>query len=115
MKARLKQINSALPGLLSGIVLFGIICQIAGVFFSADKADYSIGLWIGVMTAVLMAFHMAFSLNMAVEMDEKGAQASATRHNIIRYKIIKIRATSIKVPKCMEVFSKGNLDRKNTC
>ena len=32
-----------------------------------------------------------------------------------RYKIIKIRATSIKVPKCMEVFSKGNLDRKNTC
>ena len=27
-----------------------------------------------------------------------------------RYKIIKIHATSIKVPKHMKVFSKGNLD-----
>ena len=85
MKARLKQINSALPGLLLGIVLFGTVCQAVGFFLATDKADYSIGLWIGVLTAVLMAFHMAFSLNMTVEMDEKGAQTSATRHNIIRY------------------------------
>ena len=27
-----------------------------------------------------------------------------------RHKIIKIRATSIRVPKCMKVFSKGDLD-----
>ncbi len=90
MKARIKEINSALPGLLLGIILFGIVCQIAGCIFATDKSDYSIGLWIGVLTAVLMAFHMAFSLNIAVEMDVKGAQTAATRHNIIRYAAVVI-------------------------
>ena len=35
-----------------------------------------------------MAFHMAFSLNSAVDRDVKGAQAAATRQNIIRYLIV---------------------------
>lgn len=97
MVAKLKQINSALPGLLLGIILFGAVCQVAGCFFATDKADYSIGLWIGVLTAALMAFHMAFSLNIAVEMDEKGAQTSATRHNIIRYIAVVIILGSLMV------------------
>lgn len=83
--AKLRKINTALPGLLTGIVLFGILCQIAGFFLVEDKADYSIGLWIGVFTAIFMSFHMAVSLNSAVERDAKGAQAAATRQNIIRY------------------------------
>lgn len=81
----LGQLNTALPGLLLGIVLFGVLCQIVGIFFVADKAGYSIGLWIGVVTACFMAFHMAWSLDRAVEKDVKGAQATVTRHNIIRY------------------------------
>jgi uncharacterized BrkB/YihY/UPF0761 family membrane protein len=55
-----------------------------------DKADYSIGLWVGVVTAIFMALHMAFSLNSIVERDEKGAQAAATRTNIIRYLVVVI-------------------------
>lgn len=87
---RLRGINSALPGLLSGIVLFGVLCQIVGVFLVADKAGYSIGLWIGVFTAIFMALHMALSLNAAVERDVKGAQAAATRQNLIRYAVVVI-------------------------
>jgi len=41
-----------------------------------------------VFTAVFMAFHMAVTLNTAVERDVKGAQASATRQNIFRYFIV---------------------------
>ena len=82
---RIRDINSALPGLLLGIVLFGAVSQIVGIFLVADKVNYSIGLWIGVLTAVFMAFHMAITLNNAVERDVKGAQATVTRHNIIRY------------------------------
>lgn len=88
--ARLKEINSALPGLLAGIILFGVLCQIVGFFLVSDKANYSIGLWIGVFTAIFMAFHMALSLNSAVERDVKGAQAAATRQNIIRYAVVVI-------------------------
>ncbi len=88
MRTRLRKINTALPGLLFGIILFGVLCQIAGLFFAGDKADYSIGLWIGVLTAIFMAFHMAVTLNATVERDVKGAQAAATRHNIIRYVVV---------------------------
>ena len=85
---RIKKINTALPGLLFGILLVGILCQAVGIFLVEDKADYSVGLWIGVLTAIFMAFHMAVTLNSAVERDVKGAQAAATRHNIIRYVVV---------------------------
>lgn len=90
MRTRLRKINTALPGLLFGIILFGALCQIAGLFFIEDKTDYSIGLWTGVLTAIFMAFHMAVTLNSAVERDVKGAQAAATRQNIIRYLVVVI-------------------------
>lgn len=84
----LYNLNNALPGLLLGILSFGIICQVVGVFLVADKKNYSIGLWVGILTAFFMAFHMAITLNMAVEKDVKGAQGSATKHNLIRYFIV---------------------------
>ena len=62
----LRNLNTALPGLLSGIFLFGVFCELIGIFLVNDIKDYSIGLWIGVLTAVFMAFHMAFSLNSAL-------------------------------------------------
>lgn len=88
MRTRLRKINTALPGLLCGIILFGILCQVLVFFLVEDKTGYSIGLWAGVLTAIFMAFHMAVTLNTAVERDVKGAQASATRQNIIRYFIV---------------------------
>jgi len=90
VRTRLRKINTALPGLLFGIIVFGVICQVVGLFLVTDKADYSIGLWIGVLTAIFMAFHMAVTLNSAVERDVKGAQAAATRQNIIRYLVVVI-------------------------
>ena len=88
MIKKISSINSALPGLLLGIVLFGAVSQLVGIFLVTEKANYSIGLWIGVLTAIFMAFHMAFSLNSAVDRDVKGAQAAATIQNIIRYLIV---------------------------
>lgn len=85
---KLKELNTALPGLLLGIVLFGALSQIIGIFLVQDKTDYSVGLWIGVLTANFMALHMAISLNSAVQMDEKGAQVAVTRQNIIRYLVV---------------------------
>ena len=86
--SRLKEMNSALPGLLLGIVVFGVLCQGVGFFLVSDKADFSIGLWIGILTAIFMAFDLEFSLNTMVERDEKGAQASAIRQNMIRYFVV---------------------------
>lgn len=99
MKTKLKEINTALPGLLFGIILFGVLWQIAGFLFVSDKTDYSIGLWIGVLTAILMAFHMAVTLNTVVERDVKGAQAAATRQNILRYLMVVLVLSVLMVTK----------------
>ena len=88
MIKKMSNINLALPGLIGGIVLFGAVSQLVGIFLVTEKANYSIGLWIGVLTAIFMAVHMAISLNNVVDQDAKGAQAAATRQNIIRYLIV---------------------------
>ena len=88
--SRIRELNSALPGLIIGILAFGALCQAAGFFLVSDKADFAIGLWIGVGIAIFMSFHMAHSLNSAVERDVKGAQAAAIRQNLIRYLVVVI-------------------------
>lgn len=88
MIKKIRDMNSALPGLLGGIVLFGAVSQIVGLFFVEEKLNYSIGLWVGVLVAVFMAVHMAWSLNSALEQNAKNAQAVATKQNMIRYLIV---------------------------
>ena len=45
----LRRINQALPELLLGIVLYGFMIQIVGVWFVEDKVQYSVGLWAGII------------------------------------------------------------------
>lgn len=90
MISKLKKINDALPELIVGILIWGVFCQLAGVWFVRDRLGCSIGLWIGVLTAVAMAIHMAWSLDIAVDFGEKDATAIMTKHNLIRYAIVLI-------------------------
>lgn len=90
LREKLSRINEALPGLLLGIFFWGMLCQIVLVWFLKDKAGYSFGLWIGVMTAFVMAWHMAWSLDRALDFGEDGATKVMTKHNMIRYGIVLI-------------------------
>ena len=44
--------NDALPGLVLGIVIYGIVIELVGVWFVEDKLRYSTGLLIGIAVAV---------------------------------------------------------------
>ncbi|MCC8168562.1 MAG: hypothetical protein LIO37_04395 [Clostridiales bacterium] len=55
----LRRLNDALPGLVVGILFYGILLELVGVWFVDDKAAYSIGLWYGIAIAVGMAVNMA--------------------------------------------------------
>ena len=59
MIGMLKRINEALPGLIFGIIIYGVLVQLTGVWFVADKAAYSIGLWYGICIAIGMAINLA--------------------------------------------------------
>lgn len=87
----LKRINDGLPGLIGGILLYGIVIQFTGVWFVEEKWAYSIGLWYGIAIAIGMAIHMAVVIYDAVTFDgENHAKTRVAAKSVIRYVIVAI-------------------------
>lgn len=87
MKEKITRINRTLFELETGILLFGVVCQLF-VFLIKDKISYSLGLWMGILIAVISAFHMWWSLDRALDLPERAAVKSMSTHNILRYLFI---------------------------
>ena len=85
----LKRLNEALPGLVLGIIIYGILLQFTGVWLVDDKLRYSTGLWIGIGCALFMAIHMAMSIEDAVSIGtEDGAKKKTIAGAMIRYVVV---------------------------
>ena len=85
----LKRLNEALPGLVLGIVICGVLLQITGIWLVNDKLRYSTGLWIGIGCALFMAIHMAISIEDAVCIGtEDGAKKKTIASAMFRYVIV---------------------------
>ena len=88
MKKKLTQLSDVLPDLWAGIVLYGVLCEIVGLIFVKNRLFYSIGLAAGIVCALFMATHMAWSLSQALDMAEGDAVKKMQVHNILRYLIV---------------------------
>ena len=87
----LKRINPALPGLIAGIVIYGLIIQLAGVWFVEDKIGYSIGLWYGIAIGIGMAINLATVIYDAVTFDgEDNANKRVAAKSMLRYIVVAI-------------------------
>ena len=87
----LRRINPALPGLIAGIVIYGLIVQFTGVWFVADKIGYSIGLWYGIAIAIGMAINLATVIYDAVTFDGEGnANKRVAAKSMLRYMVVAI-------------------------
>ena len=87
----LKRINPALPGLIAGIVIFGLLVQLTGVWFVEDKLGYSIGLWYGVAIGIGMAINLATVIYDAVTFDGEGnANKRVAAKSMLRYIVVAI-------------------------
>nr|WP_308627305.1 ATP synthase subunit I [uncultured Eisenbergiella sp.] len=87
MKNLLEKVNETVLELWTGILLWGIVCQLVPVWFVKDKAGYSLGLWLGILLAGASAFHMWWSLDRGL--DRGGAaQGYIRKHAFIRYAVI---------------------------
>ena len=85
---RIKQLNETLPLLLLGIVAWGLLVQLIGIWFVDDKLRYSTGTWIGTALAIFMAIHMALTIESAVD---RGSGVGILRFkSIIRYLVVVI-------------------------
>lgn len=90
MRKKLAQLSDVLPGLWVGILLYGVLCEIVGLIFVSDRVFYSVGLLVGIMCALFMATHMAWSLNQALDLSEGDAVKKMQVHNILRYVVVVI-------------------------
>lgn len=87
----LKRLNDALPGLILGIVVYGVLVEVIGVWFVSDKIRYTTGLVIGIILACAMAVNMAMVLQDAVDIyGESRAQSKIVAKSILRYLIVVI-------------------------
>ncbi len=87
----LKRLNDALPELVLGIILYGVVIELAGVWFVTDKLRYSTGLFIGILLAAGMAINMAVVLQDAVDLyGGEHAQGKIIAKSILRYLIVVI-------------------------
>ena len=78
VRRMLRRMNK--PGLVIGIIVYGIAIQFTGVWFVADKLRYSTGLWIGIAAAIGMAINLATVIRDSVEMEStKGVIAELSQ------------------------------------
>ena len=83
---RMRQINSSLPLLLLGIVIWGCLVQLVGIWFVEDKLRYSTGTWIGVSLAVFMSINLPLVIESAVD---RGSSVGVLRFkSILRYLVV---------------------------
>lgn len=84
-----RRLNQALPGLLVGILIYGIIVQLTGVWFAEDKLRYSSGLWIGILTAMGLAYNIAHVIAETIDYpDEQKASTKIVAKGILRYAVV---------------------------
>ncbi|MBR4026355.1 MAG: hypothetical protein IKJ01_02190 [Lachnospiraceae bacterium] len=87
----LKRINDALPGLVFGILLYGGILQITGMWFVEDKVAYSIGLWYGIAIAIGMGINLAVVIYDAVTFDgTERANGRIVAKSLLRYLVVAV-------------------------
>ena len=87
----LRRINPALPSLVAGIVIYGFIIQLTGVWFVEDKIGYSIGLWYGIAIGIGMAINLATVIYDAVTFDGEGnANKRVAAKSMLRYIVVAI-------------------------
>jgi hypothetical protein len=85
----MKKIDSTLFELCLGIVLYGVVFEIVLLFFSR-ALPYSLGLWIGVVLAVIASVHMWWSIDRSMEKAKKEAARSVSVNSLIRYFVLVI-------------------------
>ena len=87
----LRRLNDALPELILGIIVYGVIVELAGVWFVTDKLRYTTGLLIGILLACGMAVNIAVVLQDAVAVSgTQHAQAKIIAKSVLRYVVIVI-------------------------
>lgn len=80
----MKLVKETFVGFLIGLFVYAAVIEIVGIFFSGDILPYTAGLAIGVVSAILIFSHMAWTLNRAFDYPEDGATKYVRKQTFLR-------------------------------
>lgn len=83
----MKRLNQALPMLVLGILAYGLLVELIGVWFVSDRIRYTTGLLIGIACAVGMAIHIAMIIEESVRIGE-GHEKYLSFKSVMRYLVL---------------------------
>lgn len=85
----LRRLNDALPGLVLGILIYGVILEIPVLIFAPDRLGWSIGFWYGIIIAIGTAVNLASVIYDTTATGNSGmAQKIAVLKSVLRYFVI---------------------------
>lgn len=80
----MNQVKETMTGFLIGLGIYTVIVELIGVFFSEDILSYTLGLLFGVVVAIFLFFHMAKTLDKALDLPQQQATKYIKRQSVIR-------------------------------
>ncbi|MCR4695456.1 MAG: hypothetical protein K5773_09070 [Pseudobutyrivibrio sp.] len=83
----MKRLNPALPGLVLGILIYGLLVEAVGVWFVSEKFLYTTGLFIGIACAIFMAIHISMIIEESIRIG-KGHEKWLSFKSVMRYLIV---------------------------
>ena len=86
--SRIKTQNEALIDLILGILIFGMMVMLVGLFVAPDRLAFVLGIVLGTASSVVRAVHMSVTLDRQLDYGEKDARAYAMKNYMIRYLIL---------------------------
>ena len=88
LMSRIKTQNEALIDLILGILIFGMMVMLMGLFVAPDRLAFVLGIVLGTASSVVRAVHMSVTLDRQLDYGEKDARAYAMKNYMIRYLIL---------------------------
>ena len=80
--------NRTLRELMTGAGAYCLIWEIVLLIFTQRRLYHSIGLTVGFILCIVLAVSMADSIDVAVDLDEKGAKVYLQKKASLRYLIV---------------------------
>lgn len=99
----LKKTDRTLLEMYTGMLLFGIVCQISGIFLVKDRLRYTASLWFGVLFAAVACVHMAKTLDRALP-DSDRARGIIARGYAFRYIMVIVIFLIISVTEVLDTL-----------
>lgn len=101
----MKHISSTAWELVLGILLCGAVLEVLVLMILPEKLSISLGLFIGMITAIAMVFHMNYSIDRILDMGEGAARKGAAKGYAVRTVSVVIILLIVAVTKKVNLLS----------